>query len=129
MRKFVEFNDVYKRYKMGEVTINAANGISFGIEEGEFAIVVGPSGAAEIAAMIGASIALSISDIPFDGPTGSVAVGLIDGEFILNPTEAQREASDLSLTVAAEAPGTPMCVIITFAQIIALLFGGYEHLK
>ena len=45
MRKFVEFNDVYKRYKMGEVTINAANGISFGIEEGEFAIVVGPSGA------------------------------------------------------------------------------------
>ncbi len=45
MRKFVEFNDVYKRYKMGEVIINAANGISFGIEEGEFAIVVGPSGA------------------------------------------------------------------------------------
>lgn len=56
--------------------------------------------APEIAAMIGASIALSISDIPFDGPTGSVAVGLIDGEFILNPTEAQREVSDLSLTVA-----------------------------
>lgn len=43
MRKFVEFNDVYKRYKMGEVTINAANGISFGIEEGEFAIVVSPA--------------------------------------------------------------------------------------
>lgn len=56
--------------------------------------------APEIAAMIGASIALSISDIPFDGPTGSVAVGLIDGEFILNPTETQREVSDLSLTVA-----------------------------
>lgn len=45
MAQFVEFKDVYKRYKMGEVTINAANGISFGIDEGEFAIVVGPSGA------------------------------------------------------------------------------------
>lgn len=45
MRPFIEFNNVYKRYHMGEVTINAANGISFSIMEGEFAIVVGPSGA------------------------------------------------------------------------------------
>ena len=42
---FVEFNNVYKRYKMGEVTINAANGVSFSINEGEFAVVVGLSGA------------------------------------------------------------------------------------
>ncbi len=56
--------------------------------------------APELAAMLGSSIALSISDIPFGGPTGSVAVGLIDGELILNPTEAQREISELSLTVA-----------------------------
>lgn len=45
MAHFVEFKNVYKRYKMGEVTINAANGITFGIDAGEFAIVVGPSGA------------------------------------------------------------------------------------
>ncbi|KNZ40955.1 ABC transporter ATP-binding protein [Acetobacterium bakii] len=45
MKPFIQFKDVYKRYHMGEVTINAANGINFSIEEGEFAIVVGPSGA------------------------------------------------------------------------------------
>lgn len=45
MKHFIEFIDVYKRYNMGEVTINAANGISFFIEEGQFAVVVGPSGA------------------------------------------------------------------------------------
>ncbi len=45
MKSFIEFKNVFKRYHMGEVTINAANGISFKIEEGEFAVVVGPSGA------------------------------------------------------------------------------------
>ena len=45
MKHFIEFKDVYKRYHMGEVTINAANGISFSIDEGQFAVVVGPSGA------------------------------------------------------------------------------------
>ena len=54
----------------------------------------------EVAAMIGASAALSISDIPFGGPTAAVNVGLVDGEIIINPTEAQREKSDLTLTVA-----------------------------
>ncbi|WP_303863312.1 polyribonucleotide nucleotidyltransferase [Alkalibaculum bacchi] len=54
----------------------------------------------EIVAMLGSSIALSISDIPFDGPTGSVLVGLIDDEFIVNPTVEQREKSDLHLTVS-----------------------------
>ena len=54
----------------------------------------------EVAAMIGASAALSISDIPFGGPTAAVNVGLVDGEIVINPTEAQREVSDLTLTVA-----------------------------
>lgn len=54
----------------------------------------------EIVAMIGSSIALSISKIPFLGPTGSVLVGLIDGEFVLNPTAQQREVSDLHLVVS-----------------------------
>lgn len=55
----------------------------------------------EIAGMIGTSIALSISDIPWNGPIGGVYMGLVDGQLIVNPTEQQREASQLHLTVAA----------------------------
>ena len=55
----------------------------------------------EVAAMIGAATALAISDIPFNGPTAAVNVGLVDGKIIINPTEAEREKSDLTLTVAA----------------------------
>ncbi|MBQ3095227.1 MAG: polyribonucleotide nucleotidyltransferase, partial [Clostridia bacterium] len=55
----------------------------------------------EIAAMIGTSIAISISDIPWNGPISGMAVGLVDGELILNPNRAQVEASDLALTVAS----------------------------
>ena len=54
----------------------------------------------EVAAMIGASAALSISDIPFGGPTAAVNVGLVNGEIVINPTEEQRKVSDLTLTVA-----------------------------
>ena len=54
----------------------------------------------DIVAMLGSSIALSISDIPFNGPTASVLVGLIDGEFVLNPNQQQREDSDLHLVVS-----------------------------
>lgn len=54
----------------------------------------------EIVAMIGSSIALSISDIPFNGPTGSVLMGLIDGKFIINPTSAERDKSEIHLVVA-----------------------------
>ncbi len=55
----------------------------------------------EIAAMVGTSIALSISDIPWNGPISAVSVGLIDGEFIINPTKEQREASQMAVTVAS----------------------------
>ena len=54
----------------------------------------------EVCAMIGSSAALSISDIPFGGPTGSVSVGYVDGQVVINPTEAQREKSLLNLTLA-----------------------------
>ena len=57
----------------------------------------------EVAAMIGASAALSISDIPFGGPTAAVNVGLVNGEIVINPTEEQRKKSDLNLTVAGTA--------------------------
>ncbi|ERL05137.1 polyribonucleotide nucleotidyltransferase [Mitsuokella sp. oral taxon 131] len=56
--------------------------------------------APEIAAMIGASCALTLSDIPFMGPIAGVRIGRIDGGFVVNPTEAQREVSTLNLTVA-----------------------------
>ena len=55
----------------------------------------------EIPAMLGSSIATCISDIPFDGPCATTQVGLIDGEFIINPSLAQKEVSDLQLTVAS----------------------------
>lgn len=54
----------------------------------------------EVFAMIGSSAALSISGLPFAGPTGSVVVGLVDGEFVINPDSAQREKSRLHLTVS-----------------------------
>jgi polyribonucleotide nucleotidyltransferase len=54
----------------------------------------------EVAAMIGSSVALATSDIPWDGPTGSVKVGSVDGELIINPTYEQRMKSDIDLTVA-----------------------------
>ena len=64
---------------------------------------VDPDCSPEIAAMIGASIALTISDIPWNGPIAGVYVGLVDGKIIINPNAAEREASDLQLTVAGSA--------------------------
>ena len=55
----------------------------------------------ELTAMLGAAIATTISDIPFDGPISTTQVGLVDGEFIFNPTAAQKAVSDMALTVAS----------------------------
>ena len=62
---------------------------------------VDPDCAPEVTAMIGASLATAISDIPFDGPCAATNVGLIGGELIMNPTNDQKQVSDLSLTVAS----------------------------
>ncbi len=62
---------------------------------------VDPECSPELTAMLGSAIATSISDIPFDGPCATTQVGLIDGEFVINPTAAQRKVSDLALTVAS----------------------------
>ncbi len=64
---------------------------------------VDPDCSPEITGMIGASIALSISDIPWNGPIAGTFVGLVDGEFVMNPTREQREKSLLELTVASSA--------------------------
>ena len=55
----------------------------------------------ELTAMLGAAIATTISDIPFDGPISTTQVGLVDGEFVFNPTAAQKAVSDMALTVAS----------------------------
>ena len=62
---------------------------------------VDPDCSPELTAMLGSAIATSISDIPFDGPCAMTQVGLIDGEFIINPTSDQKQVSDLALTVAS----------------------------
>ncbi len=62
---------------------------------------VDPDCSPEVAAMIGASAALAISDIPWNGPISGVFVGLVDGKLVINPTEAERKVSDLELTVAS----------------------------
>ncbi len=70
---------------------------------------VDPDCSPEICGMIGASAALAISDIPWNGPIGGVAVGLVDGEIVINPTLEQRGKSDLTLTVSATA--NKVCMI------------------
>lgn len=66
----------------------------------------------EIAAMIGTSASLSISDVPFSGPIGGVAVGRVNGQFVVNPTQAQQEVSDLYLVVA----GTKDAIMMVEAE-------------
>ena len=90
---------------------------------------VDPDCTPDIVSMIGSSIALSISDIPFNGPTGSVLVGLVDGAFVVNPTAEQREKSSMHLVVSGtkdaimmveaggdEIPDTLMLEAILFAH-------------
>ena len=62
---------------------------------------VDPDCSPEYTAMLGSAIATCISDIPFDGPCATTQVGMIDGEFIINPTSAQKKVSDMALTVAS----------------------------
>ena len=64
-------------------------------------LAVDPDCSPEIAGMIGASIALSISDIPWDGPLGGISVGLVDGEIVLMPNAEQKAKTDLTLTLAS----------------------------
>ncbi len=87
----------------------------------------------EVASLIGTSIAIAISDIPWDGPTAGVVVGYVDGEFVINPTFDQRQVSDLNLTVC----GTEDAIMMVEAganelpedkMLEAILFG-HEEIK
>ena len=87
----------------------------------------------EIAGMIGSSIALTISDIPFDGPTGSVNVGLIDDELIVNPDSKQREISVLNLTVSGTKDAVMMVEAganeIPEAKMLEAILFAHEEIK
>ncbi|WP_305151990.1 polyribonucleotide nucleotidyltransferase [uncultured Dubosiella sp.] len=83
---------------------------------------------AEMAAMLGASLALCISDIPFNGPIAGVKVGRVDGEFIVNPSAEQAEKSDIDLTVAGTAKALNMVEagakeVSEEDMLVALMFG------
>ena len=87
----------------------------------------------DVLGMIGSSIALSISNAPFMGPTGSVAVGMIDGEYILNPDVAQREKSVLSLTVAGTRDAVMMVEAgakeVTEEEMLGAILFAHEEIK
>ena len=94
---------------------------------------VDPDYPSEMAAMLGASLALCISDIPFNGPIAGVHVGRVTGEFIANPTVAQQEQSDIDLTVAGTAKALNMVEAgakeVSEEDMLAALMFGHEQVK
>lgn len=97
------------------------------------ALSVEPDVMPEVLAMLGSSFALSISDIPFMGPTGSVCVGLVDGQYIINPNQEQREKSLMHLMLS----GTDEAVLmveagakeVTEKQMLDAIMFGHEEIK
>jgi len=83
--------------------------------------------------MIGASAALTISDIPFDGPIGAVEVGLVDGNFVANPTSDQSQNSALKLMIAGTEDAILMIEaganIITEQQMLDAILFGHEEIR
>lgn len=87
----------------------------------------------DILAMIGSSIALSISDIPFEGPTGSVLMGYVNGEYIVNPNEEQRNLSDINLVVSGTKDAIMMVEagsnIVTEKEMLGAILKAHEEIK
>ncbi len=87
----------------------------------------------EVWGMVGSSIALSISDIPFAGPTGSVMVGLVDGKYVINPDSAQREKSRLNLALAGTKDAIMMveagASVISEKEMLDAILFGHEEIK
>ncbi len=87
----------------------------------------------EVFAMIGSSIALSISDIPFAGPTGSVVVGMVDGNYVINPDTAQREKSRLTLNLSGTKDAIMMVEAgaqeISEQEMLDAILFGHEEIK
>ncbi|MCH5160002.1 MAG: polyribonucleotide nucleotidyltransferase [Clostridiales bacterium] len=97
------------------------------------AMSVEPDIQPEVYAMMGSSIALAISDIPFAGPTGSVVVGYVDGEYIINPDAAQRERSKLQLNLAGTKDAIMMVEAganeISEKEMLDAILFGHEAIK
>ncbi len=87
----------------------------------------------EVYAMIGSSVALTISDIPFAGPTGSVVVGYVDGEYVINPNTAQRDRSRLHLSLSGTKEAILMVEAganeVTEEEMIGAILFGHEEIK
>ncbi|EJG5313346.1 polyribonucleotide nucleotidyltransferase [Staphylococcus pseudintermedius] len=92
-----------------------------------------PNCSSEMAAMIGSSMALSVSDIPFQGPIAGVNVGYVDGEYVINPNLEQREKSRLDLEVAGHKDAVNMVEAgaseITEAEMLEAILFGHEEIK
>ena len=109
---------LFPKYYRNDVTLN------------NMVMSVDPDCSPEITAMLGSAIATCISDIPFDGPTASTRVGMVDGELVFNPTSAQRAVSDLELTVASTRDKVIMIEAganeIPEAKMIEAIFAAHE---
>ncbi len=96
-------------------------------------LAVEPDNSPEITGMIAASIAISISDIPWNGPVASINVGLVDGEIVLNPTLEQRAKTDLNLTVAGSAEKIVMIEAganeVPEDKMLECILAGHEEIK
>ena len=97
------------------------------------AMSVEPDIQPEVWAMVGSSVALSVSDIPFAGPTGSVVVGYVDGEYIINPTQAQKEKSKLHLNLSGTKDAIMMVEAgadeISETEMLNAILFGHEEIK
>ena len=97
------------------------------------ALSVDPDIAPEPIAMIGSSIALSISDIPWAGPTGSVIVGCIDGKYVINPTVEEKEKSTIHLSLAGTKDAILMieagALEVTDEEMVGAIMYGHEEIK
>ncbi len=87
----------------------------------------------EVFGMLGSSVALSVSDIPFNGPTGSVMVGYVDGEYVINPDSKQREASRLNLALSGTKDAIMMVEAganeLTEEEMLNAILFGHEEIK
>ena len=97
------------------------------------ALSVDPDYTPDILSMIGSSVALTISDIPFMGPTAAMSVGIIDGEIILFPNQEEKEKSDLELTVAGSEEAIMMveagCNIVSEEMILNSILAAHDEIK
>ncbi len=97
------------------------------------ALSVDPDISPEPLAMVGSSIALSISDIPWAGPTGSVVVGMVDGEYVINPDVEQRAKSTIHLNLAGTSDAILMIEAganeVTDAEMVGAIMFGHEEIK